>query len=65
MTQDIAADRLEAVVDVVPFVVVDGAVWVDHGDVVPVGVDVAAEDAEAVQDVEDGEADDVVVHVVF
>lgn len=54
MAEDIASDRFQTVVDVVPFAEIDGAIGVDHGRVVAPGVDVAAEDGEAVEDVEDG-----------
>lgn len=50
ITQDIAPHRLEAMIDVVPLVVVDGAVRVDHGRVVALWVDIAPQRREAVED---------------
>lgn len=65
MAEHIAADCFEAVVHVVPLVVVDCTVLVDERGIVPSGVDVAPEDGQAVENVEDGQADDVIGHVGF
>lgn len=55
------ADELDAVVDVVPLAVVDGAVRAHDGRVVPLRVEGLAERVEAVQLVEDGNGDEVLV----
>lgn len=63
MTRQSPPDRLDPVVDVVPPAVVDVSVLVQQGRVVSAGVQGLADGAEAVQVVEDAEADHVVVLV--
>lgn len=64
MAQDIAPDRLQAMVHVVPLAPVDSAIGVNQRGVVVARVDVAPEHRQAVQHVEDRQADHVVVYVL-
>lgn len=65
MAEDIPSHCFQTMVDVVPFSEIDSAVGVHHGRVVASGIDVAAEDREAVQNVEDGQAYEVIIGVAF
>lgn len=62
---EVGAQDIDAVVDVVPALVVDPAVRVEQGGVVPLGVEGAADRRQAVQVVEDDQADHVLVLVLF
>lgn len=65
MALEVDAQDLDAVVDVVPALVVDAAVVVEQRGVVPLRVEGAPDRGQAVQVVEDDQADHVLVLVFF